>query len=299
MSPNRPAAPGRCGFTLVELLVVVAIIAVLIGLLLPAVQKVREAAARAKCQNNLKQLALALHNLEGGTGTLPVWRWFVPILPNIEQQPDLAGGIRVPIVECPSDPRSGQTYTGSFGKGGQGLLWYVATDTREATPQQAAQGYLFRDDGVLVAGLPTDRRPRVKLLDITDGTSNTLMLAERPPDPALYWGWWSYGDFDVRSPVYRTGGFFARSNYLDNGLTPAPGARFCPKPAVFGPGRADNFCSFNSIWSHHAGGANVALADGSVRFLPHAVTAPLPGGPASVIEALASRAGGEVIPGDL
>jgi prepilin-type processing-associated H-X9-DG protein/prepilin-type N-terminal cleavage/methylation domain-containing protein len=295
----------RSGVTLVELLVVLGIIGVLLGLTLPAVQQAREAAGRLACQNNLKQIGLALHTFHdahdrfpplpvaSGTNSDPNYLlgWMALILPEMEQN----ALYQESVLACRLDPDplddpphvGLSTVVKSYVCPDDGRLLAPLTDPLQV--RAAFTSYIGTagaiPNGVLV-GVPgiLGSEPGCRLTDVTDGTSQTLMVGERPPPASLLAGWW----YPATWLYGKTEGYRGPNNIIWFG----PGTSFaledgCIVSTAFGPGRLDNPCDRFHLWSLHPGGANFLFADGSVRFLPYSVE--------SLMMALATRAGGEVI----
>lgn len=277
----------RLAFTLIELLVVIAIIGILIALLLPAVQAAREAARRAHCTNNLKQLALALHNYTEVNGVLPMgyanqycefvpdamcfsFGPFVAILAQLERQP-LYNAVNfqrniyvsanstifatgVSTLWCPSDPTVSAPVIGDLSDTTNDTIYLSSYVCNTGTwynhgrdPVRTAQ-----NNGLFWGA------SSVGLSAVTDGLSHTIALGERAhalltPDTAANWSWWADGD--IGDTLFSTLYPLNPQRKVKDGSLPFTNSLFWPSSAS----------------SLHSGGANFAMLDGSVRFLKDSI----------------------------
>ncbi len=302
MRSRTPACNNYCAaFTLIELVLALAIIGILLALIVPAVQQVRIAAYRVECLNNLKQIGLAFQHYHESRQTLPSgmyfgastrerWNlstWMLALTPYIEQnniytqaQSDFAaqanpfkpvphsGVARImKIYTCPLDDRVDLSQFAPRLKISVGLTSYLGVSGTDS----------WRGDGVLF------RNSRIGFRHITDGLTNTILVGERPASSDNQFGWWYAGNGQLNS------------GSLDSVLGVLEPNRFLIQTGsvcgagvyTYQPGQVRDPCSQFHFWSLHSGGAHFLFTDGSVHFLPYSSV--------NVLPALATRAGSESV----
>lgn len=326
----------RSGFTLIELLVVIAIIGVLIALLLPAVQSAREAARRSQCVNNLKQIALAIHNYAGVHDRYPIARGvrpnrpyditsrynysgFAQILPYMEQRPvynSINFDLTIPLAAF-GNTTAQATIVSSF----------VCPSENQRTPlESAGTNYRFNegsnvlyssretDTGNVNTTMPDPNGPffaerSIRLAEVIDGTSNTAMMTEK------LFGDFNQGLASIRRDVYVSPTWpttleeaYQNCQAVDNSSTPTNGESSAGAPWLDGflhtaivkfnapPNKKSCYMYparlVMTASSNHPGGVNVAMCDGSVKFVKETVNR-------DTWRAIGSMNGGEIVPGDL
>ena len=315
----------HAGFTLIELLVVIAIIAILIGLLLPAVQKVREAASRTKCSNNLKQWGLAFHNYHDTNGKFPYFtrtapnrqNWAPFVMPYLEQANLVAGynlnthwynapnlavtQVQLPVFYCPSDR--------------PGAMWKDQTNFDSARANYlVCYGNVLFGGGAIGPGRGVFGCTAIpnaagnvftpyesQIVWVTDGTSNTLLMSEvivaRLDNNQNGGGNWQNGDF--RGHVWHDATMSSPSHGPNIFMTINPPNSTVPDNALCGivPNtdplmpctNGSTATRQNAARSRHSGGVNALMADGSLRFAANS-TAP------AAWQAMGTMDSGDIVP---
>jgi prepilin-type N-terminal cleavage/methylation domain-containing protein/prepilin-type processing-associated H-X9-DG protein len=313
----RNGRQRRTGFTLIELLVVIAIIAILIGLLLPAIQKVRGAAARTQCSNNLKQLGLALHNFHDANGHLPGnlrpttpgsirMRWATYLLPyyegdNLLRNYDQTSNWTTPqnvavvsqrlkVLECPATPDNNRR------DGAPETNWATIVATGDYAGIYGVDQQLVTAGLAAVAGEGAVSRTRkLRFHDFSDGLSNTLHLTESAGKPDLYRQGKKIGSYP--NPRVNGGGWCRPASDIPALFGTTPDGLTSPGPVAINatngivqttyPDPVYGIDGTGQVYGFHEGGVNALQADGSVRFVRQSIDF-------RTFAATVTRSGGEV-----